>query len=72
MPILPTSWLPDWKEALTNFYEESLKNTLESKNAEYKDLFTKHLQQWEQTQKALLLIALGIFLLLLIAYFWPH
>jgi hypothetical protein len=30
----------------------------------------KHLEQWERTQKALLIIALAIFILLLIAYFW--
>ena len=64
-------WLPDFKGALNSFYEEKLKDTLASKNQEYRDLFTKHLQQWERTQKAFLVIALGIFLLLLIAYFWP-
>lgn len=63
-------YLPDLKGALTSFYEESLKNSLEQKSNEYKELFAKHLEQWERTQKALLIIALAIFILLLIAYFW--
>jgi len=63
-------WLPSFQTALTNFYEESLKSNLESKSQEYKELFTKHLEQWERTQRALLIIALGIFFLILIAYFW--
>ena len=68
MPL--TNWLPNFKDALTSFYEESLAANFEQKSSEYKELFEKHLQRWEHTQKALLLIALGIFLLLLIAYFW--
>jgi len=63
-------WLPDFKGALNSFYEESLKNTLNQKSNEYKELFTKHLEKWERTQQALLIIALGVFFLLLIAYFW--
>jgi len=70
MPL--TSWLPDFKGALNSFYEEKLKNTFETKSTEYKSLLTKHLQHWQNTQKALITIALGIFLLLLIAYFWPN
>ena len=65
-----TSWLPDLKGALNSFYEESLKSALEKKSNEYKDLLNKHLDNFADTQRALLLIALGIFLLLLIAYFW--
>ena len=71
MPLIPNNWLPDLKGALNSFYQESLKNTLESKSNEYKDLFEKHLDHWQNTQRALVIIALGIFLLLLIAYFWP-
>ena len=37
-------YLPDFKNALNGFYEEKLKETLESKSAEYKELFTKHLE----------------------------
>jgi len=70
MPL--KDWLPDLKGALNSFYEESLKSNLESKSQEYKDLLTKHLDNFAYTQRALLIIALGIFLLLLIAYFWPN
>jgi len=65
-----TNWLPSFQAALNNFYDERLKNTLETKSTEYKTLFQEHLTHWKQTQKALVAIALGIFLLLLIAYFW--
>ena len=63
-------YLPDLKSALSSFYEESLKTNLEQKSQEYKELFTKHLEYWQKTQKVLVVIALGIFALLLIAYFW--
>jgi hypothetical protein len=63
-------WLPDFKGALNGFYDERLKDTLEQKSSEYKELLNKHLTNWAHTQRALLIIALGIFLLLLIAYFW--
>ena len=65
-----TNWLPNFQEALNNFYDERLKNALETKSTEYKTLFHEHLTHWKQTQKALVAIALGIFFLLLIAYFW--
>jgi len=64
------NWLPDFKNALTGFYEESLKNTLEQKTGEFKSLLEKNIAFSQKTQQALIAIALGIFLLLLIAYFW--
>jgi len=63
-------WLPDFKSALTGFYEESLKNTLEQKTGEFKSLLAKNMAYGQQTQQALVAIALGIFCLLFIAYFW--
>ena len=63
-------WLPDLKGALNSFYEEKLKETLENKSTEYKELFQAHLDHWKQTQQALIVIALGVFFLMLIAYFW--
>jgi len=63
-------YLPNFQDALNNFYEEKLKNALENKSAEYKNLLQEHLAHWQQTQKTLIAIALGIFFLLLIAYFW--
>ena len=63
-------YLPDFKKALTGFYEESLKNTVETKTAEFKNLLERNISEGQKTQKALVAIALGIFFLLLIAYFW--
>lgn len=65
-------WLPDLKGALNSFYDESLKDALESKSKEYKELLNNHLNRWNDTQRVLILIALGIFLLILIAHFWPN
>ena len=63
-------YLPDLKSALTGFYEESLKNTVETKTQEFKTLLEKNIAYGQKTQRALVAIALGIFFLLLIAYFW--
>ena len=63
-------YLPDFKGALKGFYEESLKNTLETKTQEFKSLFEQNIAYGQKTQQALVAIALGIFFLLLIAYFW--
>ena len=63
-------YLPDFKKALTGFYEDSLKNTVETKTHEFKSLLEKHIAFTQKTQQALVAIALGIFFLLLIAYFW--
>ena len=63
-------WLPDFKGALTGFYEDSLKESLETKTSEFKNLLAKNIAYGQQTQRALIAIALGIFCLLLIAYFW--
>jgi hypothetical protein len=63
-------YLPNFKEALTGFYEEQLKNPLETKTTEFKHLLQQNIAYGQKTQRALVAIALGIFLLLLIAYFW--
>ena len=63
-------YLPDLKGALTGFYEENVKGTVEAKTQEFKTLLEKNLALNLNTQKALIAIALGIFLLLAIAYFW--
>jgi len=65
-----TDYLPNLKTALTGFYEDSLKNTVETKTQEFKNLLEKNIAYGQKTQKALTAIALGIFFLLLIAYFW--
>ena len=63
-------YLPNFQAALTGFYDEQLKNTVETKTAEFKQLLQAHIAYGQKTQKALVAIALGIFFLLLIAYFW--
>ena len=74
-------YLPDLKGALNGFYEEKLKEALETKteelktflnekSSEYQKLIQQNYQLGKNTQKALIAIALGIFLLLAIAYFW--
>jgi hypothetical protein len=62
-------YLPNFKEALTGFYDEQLKNTVETKTAEFKQLLQTNIAYGQKTQRALVAIALGIFFLLLIAYF---
>ena len=63
-------YLPDLKGALKGFYEENVKETVETKTNEFKDLLQKNIAYGQKTQQALVAIALGIFCLLLIAYFW--
>ena len=63
-------YLPDLKGALKGFYEENVKETFETKTNEFKNLFERNLAEGQKIQKALVAIALGIFFLLLIAYFW--
>ena len=65
-----TNWLPDLKGALKGFYEENVKETVETKTTEFKSLLERNLALSQKTQKALIAIALAIFLLLAIAYFW--
>jgi hypothetical protein len=62
-------YLPDLKGALAGFYEENVKETVETKTNEFKSLIERNLVLNQKTQKALIAIALGIFLLLAIAYF---
>ena len=63
-------YLPNFQGALKGFYEESLKDTVETKTNEFKSLLEKNIAYGKKTQQALVAIALGIFFLLLIAYFW--
>ena len=74
-------YLPDLKGSLKGFYEENVQATIETKTQEFKDFFNEKSGKYEalikentfygkNTQKALIAIALSIFLLLAIAYFW--
>jgi hypothetical protein len=56
------------KEALETKTTE-FKHFFSQKSSEYKQLIEKSYQLGQNTQKALIAIALGIFLLLAIAYF---
>jgi hypothetical protein len=64
-------YLPDFKGALKGFYEENVKETVETNTQEFKHLIEQSLALNRKTQQALIAIALAIFLLLAIAYFWP-
>ena len=63
-------YLPDLKGALTSFYEEKVQPTVESKTNEFKELVKENMQRGANTQKSLVAIALGILLLLALAFFW--
>jgi len=65
-------YLPDFKSSLNNFYDEKLKDTIENKSTEYKELAGEFIDKSLNYQKALLAIGIGIFLLLAIAYFWKE
>ena len=65
-------YLPDFKGALKGFYEENVKETVETKTQEFKQLIEKNYLLGQNTGKALIAIALAIFLLLCIAYFWKE
>ena len=62
--------LPDFKGALTGFYQESLKPTIESKSTEYKELLKENFARGVNTQQAVIAILLAVFLLLALAFFW--
>jgi hypothetical protein len=54
---------------LTSFYEEKVQPTVESKTNEFKELVKENMQRGANTQKSLVAIALGILLLLALAFF---
>jgi len=62
--------LPDLKGALTGFYDEKIKPTIESKSTEFKSLVEKNMAHGQNTQKAIVAILLAVFLLLALAFFW--
>lgn len=62
--------LPDLKGSLTSFYQESVKPTVEQKSTEFKLLVQENMAYGKKTQQALIAIALAVFLLLALAFFW--
>lgn len=63
-------WLPDFKGALKGFYEESLKETVETRTTEFKHLLVENMEFGKRTQQIGIALGIGIFLLIAIAYFW--
>ena len=63
-------WMPDFKGALANFYDEKVKPTVEQKSTEYKELLKENFARGANTQKAIIAILLAVFLLLALAFFW--
>ena len=64
-------YLPDFKGALKGFYEENIKETLETKTAYYENLLKENVAFGQRTQKIAIALGVGIFLLLVTVYFIP-
>ena len=62
--------LPNLKGALTSFYDEKIKPTVEAKSTEFKSLVQENMARGANTQKAIVAILLAVFLLLALAFFW--
>ena len=65
-------YLPDLKGALKGFYEENVKEALETKTAYYENLLKENIAFGQRTQKIAIALGIGVFLLLAIAYFWKE
>ena len=63
-------YLPDFKGALSSFYEEKIKPTIENKSTEYKALLKENFARGANTQQAIIAILLAVFLLLALNFFW--
>jgi len=63
-------YLPDFKGALTSFYDEKVKPTIENKSSEYKELIKENFARSSNTQQAIVAILLAVFLLLALNFFW--
>jgi len=59
----------DFKGALSNFYDEKIKPTIETKSTEFKDLVKENFARGANTQQAIIVILLAVFLLLALAFF---
>jgi hypothetical protein len=54
---------------LVDFYQESVKPTIETKSTEYKELLKENFARGANTQQAIIVILLAVFLLLALAFF---
>jgi hypothetical protein len=57
------------KGALSSFYDEKIKPSLDSKASEFKDLVKENFARGANTQKAIIAISLAVFLLLALSFF---
>jgi hypothetical protein len=64
-----TDYLPDFKGALSSFYDEKIKPTIENKSSEFKELVKENMARGQNTQQAIIAILLAVFLLLALAFF---
>jgi hypothetical protein len=62
-------YLPDLKGALSSYYEEKVKPTVEVKTNEFKELVKENMARGANTQQALVALVFGILLLLALAFF---
>ena len=63
-------YLPDFKGALSSFYDEKIKPTVDDKSTEFKELLKENFARGANTQKVVAAVALAIFLLLALSFFW--
>ena len=62
--------MPDFKRALSSFYDEKVKPTIDNKSTEFKELLKENFARGANTQKVIATVALAIFLLLALSCFW--
>jgi len=63
-------YLPDFKGALSSFYDEKVKPTIDNKSSEFKDLLKENFARGANTQRVVATVALAVFLLLALSFFW--
>lgn len=63
-------YLPDLKGALSSFYDEKIKPTIDNKSSEFKDLLKENMARGANTQRVVAIVALAVFLLLALSFFW--
>jgi hypothetical protein len=64
-----SDYLPDFKGALSSFYDEKIKPAVDDKSTEFKELLKENFARGANTQKVVATIALAIFLLLTLNLF---
>jgi hypothetical protein len=57
------------KGALSSFYDEKIKPTIDNKSTEFKDLLKENMARGANTQRVVAIVALAVFLLLALSFF---